>query len=145
MNMEVLMSLLNAKNRCLERFLAISKEFGEKAAESAVEGLEQFQVRRDATLKAIELFDRKISEAARDISSSERTPRLIDAVQAALDRKNELVQQILKADENVIQKIEQSKLDLLKELASSRKSKEVLSKFKSSWVAESGEELDKTL
>lgn len=142
--MEVL-NLLQAKNRCLERFLAISLEFEKEAMEKGLEGLGLFETRRDSTLKAIELFDRKITEAVSLLQPKHKTPELVRKLEALLARKNELIQQILLADQKVIQQIELGKLEVLKDLASSRKSREVLSKFKSGWVTESGEGIDQKL
>ncbi len=140
--MDVL-SLLRSKNRCLEKFLALSREFLDAGAQ--VESLNSFESRRDATLKAIELYDRKLGEAISLITAIDRTPEMIEGVKRELARKESLVHQILDIDLRIIGKIEEEKNRLLQQVATARKGKEVLSRFKSSWIAESGEELDETL
>ncbi len=140
--MDVL-SLLRSKNRCLEKFLAISREYLDAGA--AFENLGIFETRRDATLKAIELYDRKLAESISLIAAADRTPEMIEGVKRELDRKEQLVHEILDLDLRIIGKIEEEKNRLLQQVANARKGKEVLSRFKSTWVSESGEELDETL
>ncbi len=146
--MDVL-ALLRSKNRCLERFLALSETFRERSRAGGeawcdLQSLNDFQDNRDASLKAIELYDRKIQEAVDVLPSHMRqVPQLVDAVRSALERKEELVKRILEADLEVISKIEDVKNRLLKDLNGTRRSREVLSKFKSTWIPRSGEELDK--
>lgn len=142
--MEVL-KLLRSKNRCLERFLTLSEEFLTLAVKGDFSELQAFQGRRESTLKAMDLFDRKISEVVTALPYAQRTPSLIEAVKKALNEKEILVHQILEVDLKIISKIEDEKNNLLKELSSSRKSRAVLGKFKSTWVSGAGEELDETL
>lgn len=140
--MDVL-TLLRSKNRCLERFLGLSREF---VADGAPVGqLDLFESRRDATLKAIELYDRKIAETVPLITDQERTPELIQRVSAELARKEVLVHQIVDLDLKIIGRIEEEKNKLLQQAAVARKGRQALSRFKSTWVPESGEGLDETL
>lgn len=145
--MDVL-SLLQSKNRCLQRFLALSLEFWEhwEVAEGAeIPDLSSFQRQRDAVIRALELYDRKISEVIGEMPAARRTPALIESVSQALDQKETIIRKILDVDLKIIGKIEESKNQLLKEMASSSKSMDTLRKFKSSWIAPSGEGLDKKL
>ena len=143
--MDVL-ALLRSKNRCLEKFRDLSRDFlVDCARKEDFTLIQQFQNRRDSTLKAMELYDRKITEAVKFILDHERTPELVEAVKSALARKDHFVQEILGLDLEIISRIEEAKNGLLREFASSRKSKESLSKFKSKWMTPSGEEIDRKL
>ena len=138
-------SLLKSKNKCLEKFLELSSEFWDRAQTGDLSELVMFQTRREATLKAVDLYDRKINEIVSLMTSDKNSPALVAEVKAALERKDALVKQILELDFKIIAKIEDEKARLVRELSSSRKSQEIAAKFKSTWIAESGEELDKKL
>lgn len=145
--MDVL-TLLKSKNRCLERLLSLSQQF--VAETSTMEpldmsGLTQFEARREATLKALDLFERKLSEAVSLLTPIEKTPALVAAVRTELERKEALIHQILEVDLKIISKIEETKNQILREINSGKKNREVLSRFKSHWVPLSGEGVDETL
>lgn len=143
--MDVL-SLLQSKNRCLKRFLDLSMEFIEQAEKIGVmPDLQSFHLRRDATLRAIDLYDRKISQVVIALPQVDRTPELVKNVELALDSKNRLVHLILTADEKIMSKIEEEKARIQRDVSSSQKAKDAMKKFKSTWVNEAGEELDETL
>jgi hypothetical protein len=143
--MDVL-SLLRSKNRCLQRYLDLSVEF-EDACENggSLDGLAAFEQAREAILKAINLYERKIAEAAALIRPADRTPAMIEEVKALLAQKEVLVHRILALDLKIIGRIEEARSALLKEMSGARKGKDAIAKFKSGWVAESGEELDTKL
>lgn len=143
--MDVL-ALLRSKNRCLEKFRDLSRDFLiDCARKDEFSKIQLFQEKRDSTLKAMDLYDRKVTEAVEFISARERTPELADAVRSELARKDAFVQEILALDLEIISRIEDAKNRLLHEFAASRKSKESLSKFKSKWIPSSGEEIDRKL
>jgi hypothetical protein len=141
--MDVL-ALLRSKNKCLEKFLSLSADFLEKAEGGDVSGLSLLEERRGACLKAIELYDRKISEAVAMVPPSERT-ELADAVQLALDKRQIIVEKIVATDAKIIARVEEEKARILTELNKTKKTKNTLGKFKSAWLAESGEGIDTKL
>ncbi len=140
-----IIGLLESKNRCLEKYLRASKDFLEAPQDDELSGIDALHKKRDAILKTLELYDRKISELVVHVTSEDRTPELSDRVRAALERKEVLVAEILKTDALLVDLIEDAKLKITAEIGRSRKSKAVLSKFKSTWVPESGEGLDEKL
>ncbi|MBL7715660.1 MAG: hypothetical protein JNL01_09350 [Bdellovibrionales bacterium] len=145
--MDVL-TLLKSKNKCLERFLSLSQQFvAETPSADSLDmaTLSQFEARREATLKAMDLFERKLSEAVSLLTPIEKTPELVAAVRAELERKEVLIHKILEVDLKIISKIEETKNQILREISSGKKNREVLSRFKSHWVPASGEGLDETL
>ena len=143
--MEVL-ALLRSKNRCLERFLGITRDYLATSSQDAdCSGLTDLQNRRESTLKAVSLYDRKIEEAAIMLRDSDRTPTLIEGVKAELERKDALVAEILKIDLELISLIEQAKNSLLRSLSAEKKALDTLGKFKSTWMPPAGEGLDETL
>ena len=143
--MDVL-SLLRSKNRCLLRFLEASKNFiAEAQSLGALPSLPEFEAERDSILKAIALYDRKITDAIPHISAENRTPELSKAVSASLEIKDDLIAEIMVIDQQVLKLVEEEKNRVARELASTNKNRNLVQKFKSTWVAEAGEEIDKTL
>lgn len=143
--MDVL-SLLRSKNRCLEKFLQASSEFLTLARSSGtLPELPSFEARRDAILKAIDLYDRKVNEAVAGLPRGPRPKELVAAVEISLKEKDTLVHRILAVDEQILQLVEEEKTKVLKEMASNQKRAALTQKFKSSWIPEAGEEIDKKL
>src|SRR5690349_1537985 len=87
--------LLESKTHCLKRFLACSEQFLSRANQDDLSGLPIFQSRRDSALKALMLFDKKITEAIHKLSPLEKTQKLIEAARAVQASNNLLVQAIL--------------------------------------------------
>lgn len=137
--------LLKSKNRCLQKFLELSTEFLASAEAGDLTRLDRFQVRRESTLKALELYDRKISTVVETLPSERRTSELIQAVSELLAHKDQLIQMILTTDNRIMLRIEEEKSRLLREMASNMKANETVKRFKSSWVSESGEGIDRKL
>ncbi len=142
--MDVL-SLLESKNRCLQRFLDLSVSFLRMAEQGDITQLETFHERRETAIRTLDLYDRKISELVASLPTEGRTPQLVRQVELALAEKDSIVRQILITDEKVIRRIEEEKIKILQELTASEKSRATISKFKSTWVAQSGEGLDEKL
>lgn len=134
--------LLKTKNRCLERVLNLSIEFLSK---NDLAGLEAFQIERAAIFKAIDLYDRKIVEQIALLPAAEKNPAMIAQVSETLREKERLIREVLTQDNELMLRIEEKKQKIVEELSSSRKSHELVGKFKSSWLAAGGEELDKTI
>jgi hypothetical protein len=134
--------VLQSKNRCLQRLLDLSAAFLQNGNS---EHLDSFLSERDAILKALDLYDRKVTEVIRAMPLAARTPELISEVQVVLAEKDRLIQSIILKDNELTSRIEEQKKKLQEDLIASRKNRETVGKFKSTWVHESGEEFDKTL
>jgi hypothetical protein len=143
--MDVL-SLLRSKNRCLEKFLEASSGFLAQARSSGrLPDLPSFEARREAILRAIDLYDRKVSEAVALLPPGPRPQELVKAVEASLKEKDVVVHRILAVDEQILLLVEEEKNKVLKEMASNQKRTTLTQKFKSTWLPEAGEEIDKKL
>jgi hypothetical protein len=140
-----LVKLLHSKNNCLVNFLNDSKKFLLRAQEADFSGLQSFHDRREATLKAIGLFDRKIADTIGYLSTVDKSPLLIETIRRMQDAQDQTIQTILATDQVIIGLIEEEKKQLQKELASTDKSSQLVQKFKSTWINESGEKLDEKL
>ncbi|MBC7690403.1 MAG: hypothetical protein H7222_01430 [Methylotenera sp.] len=141
-----ILKLMQSLNRCLEKMLVLSEEFLKEAdARKALPDLTRFEAERETILRGISLFDRKITEAATTLPKDARTSQLISTITTLLDAKMLLVEKIVRVDAAISQKIEEAQAEITKKIQNSRKSKEVLGKFKSTWVNENGEEVDTTL
>jgi hypothetical protein len=163
-SLEEVLSLLRAKNRCLERIHALCATFlerwpslanAEAAYSESTESTEftrsnelaRFQQRRESYFHILDLYDKRISDALRcqpkahpldPINYSEK----IDAV---LEERSQIVRAIMNQDGLIMAELESEKTRLFDELTGTRRNQTLVSKFKSSWVPESGEELDQKL
>lgn len=140
--MNEILGLLDSKKRCLRRFLEITRELFASAERGDLSQLPAFELKRDAVIKTLTLFDNKITETVRRLPAEDRNAALASAVQAKLDDEALLVQAILQVDNLIFERIETEKSRLLREAAAARKSQELTGRFKSGWMPESGEELD---
>lgn len=138
-------ALLRSKNRCLERYLALSAHFLVSADRGEFDGLEQFQLRRDSLLRGIDLFDRKITEAIALMPAESRGQELAQAIEPLLAAKESLVNRILDTDERILARIRDESARVLAQVHQSAQSGDKISRFKSGWIQENGEKLDETL
>lgn len=143
-----LISSIERKNRCLERFLKITEE---KCSELSTQletidekAIDLFVCHREALLKLVQYQDSRIIEGAKDISESERTPELLTSVQKLMSETDDLVAKIQKADELFFAKMKELGESLQVEIARARKTSGTLSRFKGTNET-SGTRLDKTL
>jgi hypothetical protein len=136
-------SLLQNKRRCLRRFLEVSEQFLRDATQGDLSGLDNFESRREAAIKTLGMIDTRITELVRAIPLDRRTATLSQAVQGNLDEEAALVQSILTTDNRIMACIEREKERITKELNATRKQHEIAGKFKSFWMPEAGEGLDR--
>jgi hypothetical protein len=139
--MEVV-KILESKNRCLKKFLTYSQEFLRSAESGDFSTIQKLQDHRESVIKALQLFDRKITSTIQALRPEERTPELMRSVKAIITIEGELLQSIIETDQQIVSQIEEEKARLLKELSSSDKTAQMVKKFKSTWVSEPGEKLD---
>lgn len=142
--MEVV-KLLESKNRCLKRFLRVSADFLPCAELGDFSTLDGFELHRESSIKALELYDAKISETVHSLLPEQKTQALIFEIEARLREKEAIVSQIIELDQKIMRCIDAEKSRVGRELTQSRKSGEMVKKFKSAWVPEAGEELDRKL
>jgi len=142
--MEVL-RLMRSKNRCLERWLNHSHEFLAQAQAGDFTQLRGFETQRDAIIKAIGLFDRKLTEVIACLPHEDRTQLMIEGVKLVEADRMRLVEEILVLDQKVIKEVEAEKARLSSSLGNSEKSKNTVKKFKSNWIPGSGEGIDRKL
>jgi hypothetical protein len=148
-----IISLLQAKNRCLQRLLELCtkfiaswelpKESSETDTRARVAELARFQGRRESTFKGLELYDRRANEALASLPSESRTPYLIEETRRALLAKDRLVQAIIERDNEIMTRLKSEKGRVFEELTDARRGQNLVNKFKSTWVPGSGEGLDR--
>ena len=137
--------LVDSKTRCLQRFLELTKRFLSTAENGDFSGLNAFEIGREAIVKALGMYDRKVNENVIRIPLADRNPTLSHAVQARLNEQGRLLKEIIKIDQHVMVCIEREKNRVQQELINSQKRHELAGRFKSSWMPESGEGLDQKL
>lgn len=128
--------LLTKRNDCLRRFLDESRQFLERVPSCDWTELDEFQRRRELLLQSIDHYDQKI-----DLMLQQGVPASSLALMR-VHEKSALLKEIERSDSSVIQALSQ-RLDGVKhEIASTRKSKEILSKFRSEPASQAGKKLD---
>ena len=145
--MKEVLRLLQAKNRCLKRFLDISAEFLVAAEASDFSALESFHKRRDTILRAVNIYDDKVSAFLESMETREnnKTPELSDLIRKALDEKNLLISEITVTDQKILDLIQKEKNRIRKELGQTQKDKDMLGKFRSDRSSVLGEGFDEIL
>ncbi|MEK6704962.1 MAG: hypothetical protein AABZ06_04170 [Bdellovibrionota bacterium] len=137
--------LLRSRNRCLEKFLAVSTRFLKHQSSLDLSSLQKLEDARNHAIKAFQLYEKKINEIIPSIPSSSRTPDFKEKIKKLVAEHESMLGQILTTDDEIIERIENEKKRLLLEFNSSKKQTTLVKKFKSVWLNKQGEELDKTL
>ena len=103
-------------------------------------------LRRERLLKTLQLFDRKITENIAKLTPEDRDdPGFLSHVDECLEQKTDLVNKVLMSDQLIVDKLTEEQERVAIEVNTNRRSQQTLSKFKSDWIAKSGEELDQKL
>ena len=143
-----LLSLLKSKKRCLDRFLALSEDFLASARKGELNSLPDFHAQREVILKALTLYDRKLSECAATAENSlacRESPSLLQSIRVWNNDYHSLVIQISAVDHAIMEQLHAESVKIQEELTQARKKQAAVGKFKSGWVPDSGEGLDKQL
>jgi len=141
-----LAKLLLSKNRALERFLTLSEEFLALAEKGDLDGMETFHAGRDRILQGLELYDRRIGQLASEAAATpEQRRAAVAEILPILAERDRILARIARCDERILGCIERERERVTREMNGARKAQSTLSKFKSGWVADSGEGLDRKL
>ena len=134
-----ILSLLRSKNRCLERLSDSTQAFiaspidqiAENAEKTNQNPLENYEQERESALKALELYDRKVNEAIASLPSDKLSAEFQIEAKAELVKNERLIIEALQNDDAVFAKIEEARTRLAQLMNENRKSRDILSKFKS--------------
>lgn len=144
-------SLLRSKSRCLRRmldaggkFLALSNTLLTQT-ENKENPLAVYDAERESIMNALALYDRKLTEMIQALNPEQRAGIWIEKARSEMLLNETLVLAVLDMDDLVMKKITQAQAQISQQLADNRKSRETVAKFKSTWVSDGGEEVDKTL
>jgi hypothetical protein len=138
-------NIIQSKNQCLQKFLLGTEKFLELYDLGSSPDINELHQFRESMIKTIHIYDKKVGKLINDLQPTEKTSQLIETVRALVHEQDNLIQAILLVDKKIIQRIEEEKEQLLKELSTSDRQKEIVRKFKSTWVPEAGEKLDGTI
>jgi hypothetical protein len=125
--------LLENKKRCLLRFLEKSKDFLQEAKVGDFTNLSEFHTHREMSLEVIKRYDRKM-----ECFQVQEHP-MFHSFQSFFQ---EILDSIYTVDQEIFQQIELEKNRLMQNLHSTSSQKNIVKKFKSSWISESGISLD---
>lgn len=130
--MQEIISLLEEKNRQLERFLKLNEGEIINFSDGNFENLETFYHSREVVLDMIRRLDRMVEEQYRDLAlDASITSDEKGSIISALDKKNELVTKILSQDLQILSVIELAKSNIIKELRQLKSARKVLGSYKS--------------
>ena len=145
-----LLSLVRSKNRCLEQLRALSEAFLCQPPEALLDPSElsplgEYERNRSAIFKAIELYDRKIDEAVSITSPSEMVMETREAIRGEITRGERLIAEVLVSDREITRRFQEAQAAIASQITQSRQHRDKLSRFKSTWVPASGDEVDTKL
>lgn len=140
-----LLSLIRSRNQCLQKFLEISQHFLAEVESGDFSGLKSFQDQRTNLIKVSDLFDRKTSEVAAAIQAIDQTPGLQTQIGDLIRERHGIVGKIQAVDERILKALETEKARVGQELGGLKKEFRTVKKFKSTWVKNSGDGLDRKL
>jgi hypothetical protein len=151
---EEILSLLRSKNRCLDRLMEATREFLRQPTESliargddsetATTPLSVYEDERGTIVRTLELHDRRINAVINELTPADKTEAFLSEVKAELLSNERLIAAVFNADDIVFARIQEAQTQITKLMTENRKSREILSKFKSAGQA-TGEEMDRTL
>ena len=75
-----ILSLLQSHLRCLDLILQTTREFGVAAQNGELSQLDRFQAQREASIRALGLYDDKITEAVKALPLAERSAEFVNRV-----------------------------------------------------------------
>lgn len=135
--MDVL-KLLRIKNKCLSKFLKVSEGFLESIRTKDLSDLLEFHARRDSIIRAIDLFDRKISEAVARLDEIEKTNELKAEIERLITDKDEIIFKVLDVDARIMSHIGRESERIQREITDSQRQKDAIGRFKSGIDGEGG-------
>ena len=139
--MEVL-KLLQSQNRTFKKLVDCSRAFLASDWKGDLKALHEYESQRALIVRTLSLFEGRINSVVQSIPSSERTQVLISAVQNCMNEKNALYQEFINLDLKVEGLIRNEQERISKLVHHTEKNQDLLNRFKSTWVPESGESLD---
>ena len=130
--MSEIVELLEDKNHCLERFYRLNETELLNFVEGKFEGLERFYTARESLLEMVQKIDFQI-EKSNDLAFVEDPITDLEKKQVieSITYKNDLVNQILAQDLQILSVIEQTKSNIIKELATLGSAKKAIKSYKS--------------
>ena len=128
--MKEVINLLNQKNQHLERFYRHNEDEILNFSDGNFDNLERFYHSREVILDMIGCLDQMIEEAQERVEG-ELTPEHKRQAIQALDRKSDLVTQILSQDLQILSLIESAKSNIIKELQQVKTAKKAVGSYKS--------------
>jgi hypothetical protein len=148
--MDVL-TLLRSKNRYLHRFEQASLRFlteseNELTHPEFLAIVTRLEMTRGRILKALDLFNRRLTESIDSLPSYAREGSFIEEARRESEESDRLVSVLLELDGRISARIKVCQDRIALELAASEKSKRIINQFKSSWASgAAGEGLDRKL
>lgn len=128
--MKEVINLLNQKNQHLERFYRHNEDEILNFIDGNFDNLERFYHSREVILDMIGCLDEMIEDAQARMDGRLSDDDKRQAIQA-LDRKNDLVTQILSQDLQILSLIESAKSNIIKELTQVKSAKKAVGSYKS--------------
>ncbi len=138
-------SLLKARTKSLEYLRTLDLNFLKNHRRDDTEILNRFEKFREASFRALQLFDDQITLYASHFQSHPLSSATKMFLQKEHQNQELLVKELIQLDQDVMKKIEAINIDILRDLKASEKNRATLSKFKSTNQGISGEELDQSL
>lgn len=117
-NMEMIIQLLEQKNNLLQAFLEISESERKSFKARNFDNLEDLYATREDLLASIQSVDRRLNLYSSEQDTSLVTPAEKSDIKKLLDKKQNLVNEILQQDLVILSCVENEKSSLIKKITS---------------------------
>ena len=121
---EIILSLVRSKNKSLNSLKDASLKVAELSVDSLLEDsqiIESYQQNREATLKAIDLYDRKIGEHISKLDQNLKDQKFIEKIRDEMLAYEKTLTLLFQQDEIIFKKIEHASKKILLHLQENKK------------------------
>jgi hypothetical protein len=140
-----LLKLVKNKNICLMSLLECSEQFYVHAQKDSLTMYATYEKKRGRLFKVLSAYDRLIDQCATELHLTQLDEHLSIQLRQLMDLQAKVTASLLSLNEKIMNTLEAQKNKLSHELGKSDQQRNLLSKFRSTWIPESGAELDGTV
>ena len=137
--------LIQFMNDCVRRLILISEEFLRESSQRNFSGVSVFEELRAQEIALFQDIDEKIKTLCLEFSSASLDVQTSQSLRGLILENKSLLETLTLLDQKIQINLELEKASIQAELHRYEKETHRLTKFKSTWVPESGERLDGTI
>lgn len=122
--------LLEEKNNFLEQFLGVNAEWIEKLSKADYSELELYREDRETILNIVKRIDERIEESTSHLVAEDVSEKVKEKINTLMGRKDSLVKAILAQDLEIMQIVDEAKIEIIKELGKVRQNRKAVGSYR---------------